>query len=185
MGKPPAEVDAVKGSDAEEVPEDLKHADLHTERRRILLRVFLKMIVGTALVQIFSDPMVSVMNEMRKRTGIPAFYISFALAPLASNASEVIAAYSYATRKTRRTVTISFSTLLGTAILNNTFVLAIFMILIVVKGRAWQFTAERISILFVEIAVKLMSQKKLLTFRDGFLALSFYPASAGIVVGLD
>ncbi len=56
MRKPPAEVDAVKGSDAEEVPEDLKHADPHTERRRILLRVFLKMIVGTALVQISRTP---------------------------------------------------------------------------------------------------------------------------------
>ncbi len=143
------------------------------------------MIVGTALVLIFSDPMVGVMNEIGKRTGIPAFYISFALAPLASNASEVIAAYSYAKKKTRRTVTISFSTLLGGAILSNTFVLAIFMILIVVKGLAWQFTAETISILFVEIAVGLMSQKKVLTLRDGFLVLSLYPASIAIVAFLE
>ncbi len=55
------------------MPEDLKHADPHTERRRILLRAFRKMIVGTALVLVFSDPIVSVMNEMGKRTGIPAF----------------------------------------------------------------------------------------------------------------
>ncbi len=80
---------------------------------------------------------------------------------------------------------ISFSTLLGAAILNNTFVLAIFMVLIVVKGLAWQFTAETISILFVEIAMGWMSQKKVLKLRDGFVVLSLYPASVGIVAFVE
>lgn len=172
-------------SDEEEVPEDLKHPDPRTERLRILIRSFSMMAVGTILVLIFSDPMVGVMNEVGKRMGVPAFYISFALAPLASNASEVIAAYSYAQKKTRRTVTISMSTLLGAAILNNTFVLGIFMLLIAVKGLAWQFTAETISILFVEAALGYMSQKKVHRLRDGIFVLLLYPTSIFIVAFLE
>ncbi|KAE9066213.1 hypothetical protein PF010_g27893, partial [Phytophthora fragariae] len=50
------------------------------------------MFLGTALVLLFSDPMVDVLSEVGARTGIPAFYVSFVVAPLASNASELIAA---------------------------------------------------------------------------------------------
>jgi hypothetical protein len=42
-------------------------------------------------------------------------YISFILSPLVSNASELIAAYSYASKKTSKTITISLSTLTGAA----------------------------------------------------------------------
>ncbi len=59
------------------------------------------------------------------------------------------------------------------------------MILIVVKGLAWQFAAETISILFVEMAMGWMSQKKVLTLRDGLVVLSLYPASVGIVAFLE
>ncbi len=56
MGKAPTEVDAVDYSDAEDVPEDLKHADPHTELRRILLRAFRKMIVMGGADAGFSAP---------------------------------------------------------------------------------------------------------------------------------
>lgn len=187
-GGVPAEpeiLDAHEDSDEEEVPEDLKHDDPKTERRRILMRSFRQMAFGTILVLIFSDPMVGVMSDMGRRLNISAFYISFVLAPLASNASEVIAAYKYATKKTRRTVTISLSTLLGAAILNNTFVLAIFMVLIVAKGLAWQFTAETISILLVELVMGWMSQRRVQTLADGFLVLSLFPISIFLVAFLE
>lgn len=177
--------------DVEEVPEDLRSNDPATQRRKILVRSFSMMTIGTVLVLTFSDPCVGVMNDMASRMEISGFYIAFILAPVASNFSEVVAACSYAQKKTRRTITVSFTTLLGAAILNNTFVLAIFMILIVVKGIAWQFTAETLSILFVEIVLGIMSQKRVQTLRDGFIVLSLYPLSLLLVfaltnlVGLD
>ena len=58
--------------------------------------------------------MVSVLSEVGKRTGISPFYISFIFAPLASNASEVIASYKYALKKTSQSITISMSALEGT-----------------------------------------------------------------------
>lgn len=171
--------------DEEDVPEDLRHRDPDTQLKRVKRRAFYMMLFGTALVLIFSDPMVEAMSDFGLRVGVSPFYISFVLAPLASNASEFLASYSYALKKTRKTVTISFSTLLGAAIMNNTFVLSIFMLLITVKGLAWQFTAETLSILFVEVCVFVMSQKKVLTLKYGFYTLALFPASIAVVVFLE
>lgn len=55
--------------------------------------------------------MVGVMGAVGDRTGISGFYISFVLAPLASNASELIAAFNYSLKKTSRTIVISFAAL--------------------------------------------------------------------------
>lgn len=54
-----------------------------------------------------------VLSEVGDRTGIPSFYISFVLSPLVSNASELIASYNYAQKKTSKTITISLATLTG------------------------------------------------------------------------
>lgn len=169
----------------EEVPSDLQHDDPKVQIQNILNRSFSMMLLGTLLVLIFSDPMVDVLSDIGARIGVPPFYISFILAPLASNASELFASYQYATKKTRKTVSISFSTLLGAAILNNTFVLAIFMALICIKGLAWQFTAETISILFVELVVFFFSQKKIMTLQDGYIVLAMFPMALIVVLFLE
>ena len=77
--------------------------------------------VGTAIVIYFSDPMVDVMQEIAVRASLPPFYVSFVLAPLASNASEVVASMYYAAKKTRKTISVSMSALEGAASMNNTF----------------------------------------------------------------
>ena len=68
--------------------------------------------------------------EVGKRTGISSFYVAFVIAPLASNASELIASYSYALKKTPASISISLQALQGAACMNNTFCLSIFMALI-------------------------------------------------------
>ncbi|PXF48054.1 Sodium/calcium exchanger NCL2 [Gracilariopsis chorda] len=171
--------------DHETLPQELDDKDPLLRSFKIMKRAITMMAAGTALVLIFADPMVGVMSEVGQRVGIPAFYISFVLAPLASNASELIAAYSYAQKKTRKTLTISLSTLIGAAIMNNTFVLAIFMILIAAKGLAWQFTAETITILVVELVIGIISQKRVMTLRDGFLVLAIFPLSLILVAVLE
>lgn len=55
--------------------------------------------------------MVDVLGSVGDRTGVSSFYISFVLAPLASNASELIAAFNYSLKKTSRTIVISFAAL--------------------------------------------------------------------------
>ena len=152
--------DADAGADEEEdeereVPEDLQDMSPDEQQAAIKMRAFGMMGVGTLLVLIFSDPMVEVMSNVGERMSIPPFYISFVLAPLASNASELLASVSYAKKKTQKTITVALAALEGAACMNNTFCLAIFMALIYFKNLAWAFTAETLAILVIQVRVKL------------------------------
>ena len=105
----------------EEVPEDFTALSPDEQQKAIKLRAFRMLAIGTILVIYFSDPMVDVMQEIAVRMNLSPFYVSFVLAPLASNASEVIASQYYAAKKTRKTISVSLSALEGAASMNNTF----------------------------------------------------------------
>jgi Ca2+/Na+ antiporter len=169
----------------EEIPEDLVSLSPAEQQKRIKQRAFSMMAIGTFIVILVSDPMVAVFSELGVRTGIPAFYISFVLAPLASNLSEVIASYKYALKKTSSSIAISIAALQGAAIMNNTFCLAIFMFLIYSQNLAWEFFAETLSILFVQVVVAFMCFRKVQTLFDGLCILSLYPISLGLVMFLQ
>jgi len=169
----------------EEIPEDLVHLGPAEQRRAILKRSLALMGVGTLLVLLFADPAVNVINELGTRISISPFYVSFVLAPLASNASELIAAYNYAKKKTRKTITISLETLLGAGIMNNTFCLGIFLALIWIRGLSWEFSAETISIIAVEIAIVFFALKKVQTMRHAWFIATLYPLSLVLVIVLE
>lgn len=180
-----ADEDGDEDSDEEEVPEDLAHLSEDQQQRRILLRSFYTMGGGTLLVLLFSDPMVAVMDVLAKRIGISAFYVAFVMAPLASNASELMASYNYAAKKTRKSITISFQQLEGAACMNNTFCLGLFLALVYFRGLVWEFAAETISILLVQILMFFMTQKTTHTLLDAILVLLLYPLSLIVVYGLE
>jgi len=170
----------------EEMPEDLSHLSPEEQLKRVLFRSIWMMGVGTLLVLIFSDPMVDVLSEWGVRTGIPAFYISFVLAPLASNASELLSAYTYAAKKSSKSITTALSTLVGAAIMNNTFCLAIFFALIYFKKLAWQFTAETIAIILIQWVIGLLTMTKTVqTKLDAILVMACYPGCLVIVWALE
>ena len=60
------------------------------------------LLLGTLMVTIFSDPMVEVINNFGNTIGVPPFYVSFVVTPLASNASEVISALVFAKKKSQK-----------------------------------------------------------------------------------
>mmetsp|Transcript_23271 Transcript_23271/g.58861 ORF Transcript_23271/g.58861 Transcript_23271/m.58861 type:complete len:565 (-) Transcript_23271:427-2121(-) len=161
----------------EEIPEDLQDLSPEQQQRAIMSRSLWMMGAGTILVLVFSDPAVDVLNEIGKRTGIPAFYISFVLAPLASNASELVATYKYGCKKTVSSMTISLATLLGAACMNNTFCLAIFYALIWCQQLVWSFTAEVAVIILVQFIVGVIALKSVQKMRDATIILACYPLS--------
>lgn len=169
----------------DEVPEDIAQLSPDQQQSRIKLRAMWMMALGTTIVLVFSDPMVDVLSSLGARTGIKPFYIAFVLSPLASNASELIAAYNYASKKTRKTINISFATLEGAAIMNNTFCLGIFLFVIYLKGLEWTFSAETISILVIQVLMAIYAQKKSHRLIDGFVILSFYPLSLFLVYMIE
>jgi len=171
------------GEDGEEdVPEDLADLEPSEQQKRIKLRALYQMSVGTLLVLVFSDPMVDMLAEIGKRLGVSPFYISFVLAPMASNASELVAAYNLAKKRTKKSMTYALSCLVGAAVMNNTFCLGIFLALVYVKSLAWEFTAETISIVLIQLMLGVMVYfRKGMLFYHAFIVLSFYPLALGTV----
>lgn len=183
-----ATVDKALSNDDEEeedVPEEIANLPADKQQAAIKKMAFSLLAFGTALVLLFADPMVDVMQEIAVRINISPFYVSFVLAPLASNASEVIASQYYASKKTTKTITVSLSALLGAACMNNTFCLAIFMGLIYFRGLAWQYTAETISIVLVQFIIYYMTKGKTQTKLEGLLIIAIFPLSIALVAGLE
>ena len=131
------------------------------------------------------SPMVDVMSNMGERLGIPPFYVAFVLAPLASNASEFIASYSYAQKKTAKTITVALAALEGAACMNNTFCLAIFMALVCFQGLAWKFTAETVSILIIQLIVVGVALQRTMRLWHGVFLLTLFPLSIVLVAALE
>eukprot|EP01051_Picozoa_sp_SAG22_P004703 SAG22_NODE_259_length_13477_cov_10.020407_13_plen_496_part_00 len=93
------------GSDSEEDEGPVFIKSEHDER--LLSESFKTMAVGSVLVLLFSDPMVDCLSALGARTGVPVFYVSFLLAPLASNASELSSSMKMAEKKDKVSITAS------------------------------------------------------------------------------
>jgi Ca2+/Na+ antiporter len=187
QAQPRPSVDGEEGDeDEDDMPEEWKDLSPAEQQKRILMRANGLMGMGSLLVLIFSDPMCDVMSAMGALTGIPPFFVAFVLAPIASNASELISTFKFATKKTQSSITTSLSTVIGAACMNNTFCLGIFFGLIYFQGLAWRFTAETISMCTVIVIVGLIAlTKKQLTLLEGLLILSLYPLSLVLVLWLE
>ena len=170
----------------EEVPDEFTDLPPDQQQTAIQKRAFGMLLTGTALVVLFSDPMVDVMQEIAVRAHLSPFYVSFVLAPLASNASEVLSSQYYASKKTSKTITVSLSALTGAASMNNTFCLSIFMGLIFVRGLAWQYTAETVAIIAVEFVVGLLLWGgKYMTLGRAVAVGLIFPLSIALVAILE
>mmetsp|Transcript_97861 Transcript_97861/g.204049 ORF Transcript_97861/g.204049 Transcript_97861/m.204049 type:complete len:592 (-) Transcript_97861:108-1883(-) len=184
--------DEEEGEEEEDIPDDLANLEPEEQQKRIKYRAFSKMAAGLGLVLVFSDPTVDLLSEIGKRLDISPFYISFILAPMASNASELVAAYNYAAKCTTKSMTTSLSTLEGAAIMNNTFCLGIFLALVYFKKLAWEFSAETLVIIVIQwIIGASVVFKNTQTLARGFSILCLYPLALVFVyilenkVGLD
>jgi len=170
----------------EDMPEDLANEEPEVQKKKLKRRAFFYMGLGTALVLLFSDPMCDMLGVWGKKLGVSSFYVSFVLAPLASNASELIAAMRLASKKTKASMINALSSLEGAAIMNNTFCLGIFMFLIVFQNLAWKFSAETIAILFVEVLVGMFAMiPKTQTLCHGIIIFLCYPLSLVVVMVLE
>jgi len=168
----------------EEVPEDIANLSPDKQEAAVKKKAFTMLAIGTFLVVLFSDPMVDVMKEVAVRVKVNPFYVSFILAPLASNASEVLASTYYASKKTSKTITVSFSALQGAAAMNNTFCLSIFMGLIFFRGLAWEFTSETIAIFLIQFVIYYMTLGDTMSSFEGLVILAIFPLSIVFVASL-
>jgi len=172
-------------SEEAEMPEEFSTMTYQEQQSHIKMKAAKLMAIGLSLILVFSDPMVEVMSNVGDRLTIPPFYVAFTLAPLASNASELLASIGYAGKKSKKTITVALAALEGAACMNNTFCLAIFMLLVYLKGLAWKFTAETLSILLIELIVAAVAMQKTQTMVHAIFVLSLFPISIVFVAVLE
>lgn len=175
----------VNFEEEEDVPADILSLSPEEQQKVIKRRAFSMLVVGTAIVLIFADPMVDVLQEIAVRTNISSFYVSFILAPLASNMSEVVASQYYAAKKTTKTITVALTALEGAAAMNNTFCLSIFMGLIYFRGIAWQYTSETIAIVLSQLIVGFLTRTYVMTTGRALIIFSIFPLSLILVELLE
>jgi len=75
--------------------------------------------------------------------------------------------------------------LYGAATMNNTLGLCIFVALVYAKNLPWTYSAEVLSIFFVNIAVGIIGMKKTLPAFMGIVVLLLYPAAIGLVAFME
>ena len=126
--------------------------------------------------------MVDVIGAFGQSINVPAFYISFVITPIASNASEVLAGLMFAAKKTNEGVALCHSSLLGGASMNATMCLAVFMALIYFRGLTWSFTSEVIVLFVVTLIVAANSAaSKTVRLWQAALVAALYPFSVLLI----
>ena len=141
--------------------------------------------LGTALVLTFSDPVVDVLNEAGARSGVNAFYVSFVVAPIITNGSEVLASYTFALKKTQKSMVVAYEQLLGAAVMNNTYCLLVFLAIIYFQKLYWKYTAETLAILAAEACVFAVATRPVHTPKTALAVLSLFPATIALVYVLE
>jgi len=165
-------------NEEEDEPVEVGDVDPADQQQRIKTQACAKIAGGLLLLLVFAGPVVAVLSELAARLGVSAFYVAFLLVPPTTCAGEVVAAYTYAAKRTRKSMTTLLSTLQGAAVVNNTLCLGVFLCVVHAKSMAWEFSAETLPVVLVEMAIGMsVVCRGRLTLFDGVCALALYPAS--------
>ncbi|KAI3990775.1 hypothetical protein MKX01_041295, partial [Papaver californicum] len=152
----------------------------------ISIKAGLLLLLGATIAAAFADPLVGTVNNFSTATSIPPFFISFIALPLATNSSEAVSALIFASRKKKRTASLTFSEIYGAVTMNNILCLSVFLALVYVRGLSWDFSAEVLVILIVCVVMGLFT-----SFHTTFplwtcsVAYVLYPFSLVLVYLLD
>ncbi|XP_074319301.1 sodium/calcium exchanger NCL-like [Silene latifolia] len=154
--------------------------------RKTTIKAILFLILGTIIAAAFADPLVDAVDNFSTATKIPSFFISFIFLPLATNSSEAVSAIIFASRKKRKSASLTFSEIYGAVTMNNVLCLSVFLALVYVRGLSWDFSAEVLVIFLVCVIMGALG-----SFRTSFplwmasVAFFLYPFSLVLVYVLD
>jgi Ca2+/Na+ antiporter len=105
----------------EEEEEEVEEEETNLTPAQIRRKAVATLLLGVVLCTVFSDPMVDVLAEIAAKSGVPAFYVAFVIAPMISNASEIISSVMQAAKKRRANIDVTYSQLIGAATMNVRF----------------------------------------------------------------
>ncbi|XP_071713919.1 sodium/calcium exchanger NCL-like isoform X2 [Rutidosis leptorrhynchoides] len=154
--------------------------------RGTTIKAVLLLLLGTLVAAVFADPLVDAVDGFSTATSIPSFFISFIVLPLVTNSSESVSAIIFASRKKKRSTSLTFSELYGAATMNNLLCLSVFLALVYVRGLTWDFTSEVLVIVIVCIVMGVFgSLRTTFPLWTSFIAFVLYPLSLVLVYVLD
>ncbi|XP_018731636.2 sodium/calcium exchanger NCL [Eucalyptus grandis] len=162
----------------------------HEEKSwQIWVESLLSLLLGVFISAVLADPLISSVQSFSKAAGVPSFFISFILVPLATNARGArgaIKAIKGARNKKARTTSLTFSKIYGEVFMSNVLSFSVLLLLIYARNLTWEFSAEVLVVLIVCGVVGLTA-----SFRSTFpvwtsiLAYLLYPLSLLLVYVLD
>mmetsp|Transcript_21100 Transcript_21100/g.46287 ORF Transcript_21100/g.46287 Transcript_21100/m.46287 type:complete len:325 (+) Transcript_21100:112-1086(+) len=153
---------------------------------QIYRKATLKLVAGTTLIVVFADPMVDAVSAFAKATSLPPFFVSFIITPFASNASELVSSLTFAAKKKKRNISLTYSQVYGAVTMNNTMCFAVFMALVAFRGLAWTFSAEVTVTLLAIWALSFVATRSL-TFKLWLAipVMCIYPGSIALAAFLE
>ncbi|KAL2944490.1 Sodium/calcium exchanger NCL [Bienertia sinuspersici] len=170
----------IQGISNEEAGEEIENIKATT------IKAILFLVLGTIIAGVFADPLVDAVDNFSDATSIPSFFISFIALPLATNSSEAVSALIFASRKNRRSASLTFSELYGAVTMNNVLCLSVFLALVYGRGLVWDFSSEVLVILLVCVIIGgIGSFRTAFPIWTSFVAFLLYPASLALVYVLD
>jgi len=141
----------------------------------------LSILLGTILVALFSDGVVSAIDAFGKQTGIPNFIIGFIVCPFASNASELFSSLQFAGAKKRRNISVTFSQIYAACTMNNCLCLGVLLLMVYIRNLTWDYAAEVACIIFATFAIGLGTCTTTIKYSFALWALLVYPLSLTVV----
>ncbi|GLT48584.1 hypothetical protein SLA2020_222010 [Shorea laevis] len=167
------------GEQSDEVVEDVENPRWNS------FKAVLMLLLGTLIAVAFADPLVDAVDNFSDATSIPTFFVSFIVLPLVTS-SEAVSGIIFASRKSQKTTSLTFSMLYGAVTMNNVLSLSVFLALVYVRGLTWDFSSEVLIILIVCLVMGAFA-----SFRTTFplwtclVAFILYPFSLALVCVLD
>ncbi|KAM5586191.1 sodium/calcium exchanger NCL [Rosa sericea] len=154
--------------------------------KKTSIKAGLMLLAGTLIAAAFADPLVDAVDNFSDATSIPTFFISFIALPLATNSSEAVSAIIFASRKKKRSASLTFSELYGAVTMNNVLCLSVFLALVYVRGLTWDFSAEVLVIVIVCVVMGVFGGLRT-TFPLWTTSIAYllYPFSLVLVYVLD
>ncbi|KAI9083523.1 hypothetical protein K1719_034465 [Acacia pycnantha] len=146
------------------------------------LKAIINVVVGIAMLSVLAEPLIESVRRFSNSVGINAFFISFILVPLATNAKKAISAVKEASNKKPRTTSLTISEIYGGVFMNN--LLGFFAISVLIYGRGirWEFSAETLVVAVVCVVMGLAASfKSTFPIWSSFSACLLYPFSLVLV----
>jgi len=84
-------------------------------------KAIMSMVLGAAILSVLAEPLTQSVQNFSEDAGIPSFFVSFVLAPLATNARAATSAITTACRKKSITTSLTFSEVCRWTRLNFSF----------------------------------------------------------------